>query len=375
MKEKGQSSVAVVSFHIGKAFGVPLSHLTGILSTICLPHFFIGAYEKIHLSGSNDSKNISFFNYPTSPVFIARIVAYFVLQTKISFRLLLVKHKFGRVIYFMSLPPLIPMLIAKILNVKSYWLLSASPMKLSLSPDDKKSRQTGFSAKICFRLTDYIVLYSPILVSDWDLESYRHKILIAHEHFLDFNIFTVTTPLASRPPLIGYIGRLSVEKGIQNFAPALHRILNDRQDLRVLIGGDGQLEETTRTSLQEEGLAARVDLPGWISRDDLPKHLNQLRLLVLPSYTEGLPNIILEAMACGTPVLATPVGAIPDVVVDGVTGFIMENNSPGCIAENVLRALNAPDLERIAENGRQFVKMNFSFESTAARWKELLEKV
>jgi glycosyltransferase involved in cell wall biosynthesis len=113
-------------------------------------------------------------------------------------------------------------------------------------------------------------------------------------------------------------------------------------------------------------LTARVDLPGWISHDDLPGYLNQLRLLVLPSYTEGLPNIMLEAMACGTPVLATPVGAIPDVIIDGKTGFIMENNSPECIAENVIRALNSPDLERIAENGRRFVEENFR---SKRRWR------
>lgn len=60
--------------------------------------------------------------------------------------------------------------------------------------------------------------------------------------------------------------------------------------------------------------------------------------------------------------LATSVGAIPDVIIDGKNGFIMENNSPECIVENVIRALNFPDLEQIAENGKRFVEENFSFE-------------
>jgi len=84
---------------------------------------------------------------------------------------------------------------------------------------------------------------------------------------------------------------------------------------------------------------------------------------------------MLEAMACGTPVLATPVGAIPDVIIDGKTGFIMENNSPECIAENVARALASPDLEEIAENGRRFVEENFTFEKTVENWKEILQSI
>jgi glycosyltransferase involved in cell wall biosynthesis len=166
-----------------------------------------------------------------------------------------------------------------------------------------------------------------------------------------------------------------VEKGIQHFSQALPIILNDQQNLRVLIGGDGPLRELIEVPLQEEKFSTRIDLSGWISHDDLPIYLNQLRLLVLPSYTEGLPNIMLEAMACGTPVLATPVGAIPDVIIDGKTGFIMENNSPECITRNVVRALSSPNLEQIAESGRRFVEEQFTFERVVERWKEVLEEI
>ena len=99
------------------------------------------------------------------------------------------------------------------------------------------------------------------------------------------------------------------------------------------------------------------------------------RLLVLPSYIEGLPNIMLEAMGCGTPVLATPVGVIPDVIIDRKTGFIMENNAPECIAENVRRALDSPDLERIAEEGRRFVEEYYTFERTVENWKSILQSI
>jgi len=81
-------------------------------------------------------------------------------------------------------------------------------------------------------------------------------------------------------------------------------------------------------TLDNNGLITRVDIPGWISQVDLAKYLNTLRLLVLPSSTEGLPNILLEAIACGTPVVSTPVGAIPDIIQDDENGFIMDNNSP-----------------------------------------------
>ena len=224
-------------------------------------------------------------------------------------------------------------------------------------------------------LADKLIVYTPRLISEWHLEPYSHKILIASQNFLDFNTFTITIPLINRPHLIGYIGRFSAEKGVQNFVQALPAIFREQKEIKVLIGGDGQLKESVETSIKDSGLTDYVELSCWISHDELPLHLNQLRLLVLPSYTEGLPNIMLEAMACGTPVLATPVGAIPDVIIDGKTGFIMKDNSPECIAENVIRALDCPDLARIAENGRNSVRENYSFEKTVGRWKQIFNNI
>ncbi|WP_440956984.1 glycosyltransferase family 4 protein [Methanosarcina sp. Mfa9] len=270
---------------------------------------------------------------------------------------------------------ILPIIALKILRKKAILLLAGSIPNGLIQKKDPLKNLNVLLARYGYFLSDYIILYSRGLIEKWCLQDHAHKILIAHRHFLDFESFTATAPLPRRPPLIGYIGRLSREKGVRNFVQALHTILSDGQNLDVLIGGNGPLKESIKTSLQEEGLTARVDLPGWISHDDLPRYLNQLRLLVLPSYTEGLPNIMLEAMACGTPVLATPVGAIPDVIIDGKTGFIMGDNSPECIAENVIRALNSPDLEQIADNGRRFVEDNFTFERVVERWKEVLEEI
>ena len=107
---------------------------------------------------------------------------------------------------------------------------------------------------------------------------------------------------------------------------------------------------------------------------EVPDYLNKLKLLVLPSHTEGLPNIILEAMACGTPVLATRAGAIPDVIENGKTGFILENNSKMCIRENITDFINYKNKEEIVERSLKKVKKEFSYENVFDNWKDFFEE-
>ncbi len=102
-------------------------------------------------------------------------------------------------------------------------------------------------------------------------------------------------------------------------------------------------------------------------------YLHNLKLLVLPSSSEGVPTILLEAMACSTPVLATPVGGVPDILKDGENGFILLDSSPENIASGITRALGHPFLSKIAENGRELLEKEFSHEAVVERFKKILE--
>jgi len=368
LSEINQSDFCIVSYPIGKTFTTPISNISTILSDINTTNVILGSYDPICIP-ENKALQIHFISHRSGSSKLLQIMRYTLLNIKIILKLWALRQCYGRTLFFMEHPPILPMFFCILLGKRTSWLL---PSKILYCSQSLLSRLEIFFSYIGYRVSDGIIVYSPNLITEWHLELYRKKILIAHHHFFNFTTLAVTTPLPSRSPLIGYIGRLSAEKGVQHFVQALPIILNDQKELRVLIGGDGQLKKSIKASLLDENLMDRTDLHGWISDEDFPNYLNRLRLLVLPSSTEGLPYIILEAMACGTPVLTTPVGAIPDVIIDCETGFIMEDNSPECIAKNVIRALSSPDLERIAENGRRFVEKNFTFEKAVENWKRIL---
>jgi len=318
--------------------------------------------------------------YETQSILI-RISQFILTQLNTSLNLIKIFRKVDIVIFFIGARMyIVPMFLTKLLRKKTVMVGAGCHSK---NAKYHYSKGIGKLVPSIFRILEFvnyhlsnqIVVYSEGLIEEYSLETYKNKIYIAHEHFLDFNKFEVKKKLSERNNLVGYIGRLSEEKGVLNFVKAIPEILKERDDLEFLIGGDGQLRDEIEKYIGEKNLNDKVKLVGWIPHENLPDYLNELKQVVLPSYTEGLPNIMLEAMACGTPVLATPVGAIPDLIKDGKTGFIMENNSPECIARNVIRALNHPNLEKIAENARALVEREFTYERAVERWKEVLENV
>ncbi len=367
----------IVTFPLIESGITPLSNLVDILHSLS---------DRIYLITGNagydffrDDTRICTYGieHKSSTNKVSRILKYIYAELRISYTLVRISKDID--VFFFTLGGehlFLPMMTARLLLRKKVMLqMAASPGNMSQIQKDPLSHTYGFFEKLNCILTSKIILYSPRLIKEWDLTKHNTKIIITSRHFLNFDRFRVQFVLSERMEMVGYVGRLSEEKGVLEFVEAIPAILDLESSVRFLIGGDGQLRERLQNCICEEGLQREVCFPGWISRNELPDYLNILKLLVLPSHTEGLPNIMLEAMACGTPVLCAPIGAIPDIIIDGKTGFIMENNSADCIAQNVIRALNHPDIDKIVENARALVQKEFTFKAVVDRYENLLSNV
>jgi glycosyltransferase involved in cell wall biosynthesis len=370
----GNADTCLISFLHHEAFIPAVSNVQDILNAVSDNNTQIFSVSPdIDQSEVKSTKNSHMIEYKISSNLIFRVLGYFLLNMKLSCRIWSTRNAYSSIVFFHGQGLFLPMVVGKLLKKKIYWLLPSSGNKMLQYNPDPLTKLSSLYFQYSLEIADHIVLYSLRLVSQWNLEKFRHKILICPLHNVNVAIFYSTTPIPHRPHAIGYAGRLSAEKGFRNFVHSLPAVLGRDTSLRVYIIGDGPLKGWCEEFIRNERLEDRIELTGWISNHDLPPCLNRLELLVIPSYTEGGPMIMLEAIACGTPVLATRVGSVEDYIFEGRTGFILKNNTPDCIAQTVVRVLNSPDLDKIAETAGKFFAENLTFENSVRQWKKILD--
>jgi glycosyltransferase involved in cell wall biosynthesis len=161
------------------------------------------------------------------------------------------------------------------------------------------------------------------------------------------------------------VGRLSHEKGIDVLLEAFAIAIPAEPRLRLHVAGDGPERARAEATIARLNLGERVSLLGQVR--DVRKVYAAADLLVVPSRTEGLPNVVLEALDAGLPVLATQVGAIPELVSDGVTGWLVPPGDVGALARGLARAAASPELRAMGLLGRERILPSFSAQARLQR--------
>lgn len=178
------------------------------------------------------------------------------------------------------------------------------------------------------------------------------------------------TPASSaRPFRFLFLGWANADKGLPELVEATRQLeARGGPPFEVTIVGDGEYGERLRELTAQGALPAPIRWLGWVIGSDRSTELLRADALVLPTHAEGFPNVVVEAMACGLPVISTPVGAIPEIVLDGETGILVPPRSVGRLVEAMDRLRANPTIaSEMGRRGVERVRSRFALEQSVTR--------
>ncbi len=185
---------------------------------------------------------------------------------------------------------------------------------------------------IAFKVTtpDKII----VINSGLELENYRESVVDVQSKKNELQIEEDIS-------VVGVIGRLEPVKGHKYFIEAARMVIEELPKVKFLIVGDGSLRNDLESQCEELGVLDKCIFTGW--KEDVSSILSMLDILVLPSVNEAVGRILIEAGACGVPVVATNVGGVPEIVRDNETGVLVAPGSPEDLARAMIDLLNSED--------------------------------
>ena len=161
------------------------------------------------------------------------------------------------------------------------------------------------------------------------------------------------------PPIVGLVGRLSIEKGVDIFLQAATRVLLELPSTRFVVVGEGPDRDKLESLIDQLQIRGSALMLG--RRDDMPSVYASLDIMASASREEGLPMAILEGMASSLPVVATAVGEVPTIVLDGRTGILVPPKNPELLATAIMTLLRNPDEQRrFGAAARKLIEDEFS---------------
>lgn len=228
------------------------------------------------------------------------------------------------------------------------WSLKAYDAVVAVSDDlEKKIRQKGIRRTLR--------IHNAIDLNQWPL-------LVDSQKFMGDRC----------PYRVGYIGRISREKGPAQFLKVARLLSRLDEDIQFIMIGEGPLAAWVKTEIQRLKLDHLFTLTGYVPQTEIAAMYGGLDLLLSTSHTEGLPNTLLEALACGISVVATRVGGVAEVVTHGHNGLLVPDGDTTALAQSVLDLKANPQrAARFSRNGSARIRAEFNFPKRIASMERL----
>jgi len=181
--------------------------------------------------------------------------------------------------------------------------------------------------------------------------------------------FPTPDPVTEGAPRLVAIGRFSEQKGQLVLVEAMAQIVAQHPDAQLSLVGDGEMRPEIEATIKSHGLEGNITLTGWLSEEEVRAELARAQALVMPSFAEGLPMVIMEALAAGRPVIATYIAGIPELVQPGITGWLVPAGDAKAVAQAVddLAKCDAETLTRMGNAGRARALDRHDVEKEAAK--------
>lgn len=240
--------------------------------------------------------------------------------------------------------------------------------------------------KLCLRRYERVICVSDDLVTECRCAGVSAQRLLLLENSIDLSAHARTRSIAEAKarlgfdparPLIGAVGRLSPEKGFDHLLAAAAMLRASRSPAQLVIVGGGDEEPRLRAMIERLELGPDLRLAGF--QADPRPYYEALDVFALSSLREGLPNVLLEAMAFGVPCVATRIAGIPRLIEDGVSGQLVRPGDTAALAAGLTELLNDDEMrQRLGVAGRRVVEERYNFarrmERLAALYDEILNE-
>lgn len=211
-----------------------------------------------------------------------------------------------------------------------------------------------------FEMSDVVIVLSSQWI-DWGRVTFNRA-----EHFqLVYNaVPSLELEAASTPSsTISFLGRVGKRKGVHDLLKAMVKVKQQCPGAKLMIGGDGDIEKY-RVMARDLGLESQVEFLGWVSGQHKLDVLRQTQIYCLPSYNEGFPMGILEAMSAGIAVVSTYAGGIPDAISDGKEGILVKAGDSEALADALIELLTNQEMNQdYTQNAKQKFDEHFSVQA------------